>query len=76
MHRELRLRIIRVDEDADESGELRVPDCDDLDLDPGEAPEEVHEAAPLPGWVCEHCGSPNDDWRDPCGFCGTPREDD
>jgi len=75
MDREPRLRIMRVTEDADEDGVLRVPEPDYMDMDPGEAPEEIHEAAPRPGWICEHCGAPNDDWRDPCGMCGEPRED-
>ncbi len=83
MHREPHLRIQRVFEDADEDGEIVVPEPDFVEPDHQEpradAPllEDVDDEgrAMLPGeWVCE-CGQVNNaEWTD-CAFCGTDRED-
>jgi hypothetical protein len=83
MHRDPHLRIQRVSEDADEDGELRVPDSDYTEPDHEEpradAPciEDVDDEgrAMAPGdWVCE-CGQVNNaEWRD-CVLCGADRED-
>lgn len=83
MDREPRLRIMRVFEDADESGELRVPEPDFAEPDHEEPMadalwvEDVDDEgrAMIPGeWVCE-CGQVNNAaWFD-CVLCGRDRED-
>ena len=76
MHREPHLRIVRVSEDADEDGELRL-------ADPGEWGGEAPEAEPnlielrysdQHPWRCD-CGCANNaDWAD-CVWCGRDRGD-
>jgi len=76
MHTEPRYRIMRVTEDADEDGVLRVPEPDD----PGEAPTgdfdlmalRYHDMHP---WRCGDCNQPVPAGWARCPMCGRFRED-
>jgi len=78
MDGEPRYRIMRVHEDADEDGVLRVPEPDDCD--PGEAPETEPELIELRyadqhPWRCGDCNQPVLPGWARCPVCGRFRED-
>lgn len=64
--RKLRSQVVY--EDADEPTVLEVRYLDPVEV--AVAPEDT-----WPEWWCDDCGTRNDGWRIPCGYCGVVRPD-
>ena len=65
-----RYRTMVVRENADEAGELFVPDMPEVAYEA----TEVDMSESWPAWTCD-CGTHNDGHRLNCAYCGIWRED-
>lgn len=75
-----RLRVVRVDEDADDSGWLFVPEADPDDSEAGvgydPAPSLADRRYPdMHPWRCGECNQPAEPEWHRCPMCGGLRED-